>query len=433
MSSEASSENLLLLQQLPHWIHARPIHTHVAPSPFSKESAEQNYRGFINLALLFLSANMVRLVIENFQKYGVLLSLPGRGIPLSDLAYFLLIGSLLVAHLAVVFLLERLALIRPQGRFIGLLATANILVLLLIPPGIIWTHMYHPCLAGSVLVTSLIFTMKSISYHVVNAELRAVFLTPQQDEEKPPYSCVYPDNLAMGNFLYFLAAPTLCYQPSYPRLKRFRRTFFLKRLFEFASLSIMAWVAIEQFATPTVQNSMRHLDELNLVGIIERLLKLSPTSLYVWLLGFYAIFHSLFNAIAEALCFGDRQFYHAWWNANSLDEYWRLWNAPVHLWLKRHIYIPMRARGYSPSQAQTTIFAISAFFHEYLVSVPTHSIQCWAFSAMLLQVPLIMLSKQYLRWFPGSSFGNFMFWITLCVFGQPMCVLLYYRAWTKSR
>lgn len=377
---------------------------------------------------------MIRLVIENFQKYGLLLSLPGRGVPASDMAYFLLTLTLLMAHLTVVFVLESLALLRPMSRFTSLLASLNVLVLLLLPPWIIWTQMYHPCISGAVLMVDLVFTMKIISYHAVNAEFRRVYLSKAADstERKPLYpGYQYPNNLTISNYLYFLAVPTLCYQPVYPRIERIRRTFVLKRLFEAATLLVMAWIAIEQFATPTVQNSMQHLDDFNLVGITERLLKLSPTSLYVWLLGFYAIFHSFFNAVAELLRFGDRQFYHAWWNAESLDEYWRLWNAPVHLWLKRHIYIPMRSSGYSPVQAQFVIFAISAFFHEYLVSVPTHSIQCWAFTAMLLQVPMIMLSKEYLRRFPGSSFGNVFFWITLCIFGQPMCVLLYYRAWTK--
>lgn len=418
-------------QPLP--IHSKPIHTHVAPSALSKDSTEQNYRGFINLAILFLGANLVRLVIENFQKYGVLLSLPGQGVPSSDLAYFLLTSSLLAAHLGVVFIIERIALYHPVGRFVGFVAALNIIVLLLVPPWIIWTQMYHPCISGAVLFVDLIFTMKIISYHAVNAELRLHLQKSDNEEKKPLYPlCPYPTNLTIKNYLYFLAVPTLCYQPSYPKIQRFRRSFFFKRIFEFVSSMVMAWFAIEQFATPTVQNSMRHLDEFNMVGIAERLLKLSPTSLYIWLLGFYGIFHSFFNAVAELLLFGDRQFYHAWWNANSLDEYWRLWNAPVHLWLKRHIYIPLRAKGYSTNQAQLVIFAISAFFHEYLVSVPTHSIQGWAFGLMLMQVPLILLSKQYLKRFPGSSVGNYFFWITLCIFGQPMCVLLYYRAWIKG-
>ncbi len=418
------------------FIHAKPIHTKINPSPLSTESGSQNYRGFFNLAMLFLGANMIRLVIENFSKYGILLSLPGTGVPLSDLPWLFIILGMLSAHLTVVYVIEK-----STGHFgtLGIIGITVILVniasLLLIPPYIIWTHMYHPCISGAVLFIGLVFSMKIISYHVVNAELRRFYLEAKKkdaDGQDPYPACTYPNNISAKNFLYFLAAPTLCYQPSYPRIPRIRRSFLFKRLFEFASSMTMSYFIIEQFARPTVVNSMKHLEENNIIGILERMLKLSPSSLYVWLLGFYGVFHSFFNAVAELLRFGDRQFYQDWWNARSLDEYWRLWNAPVHQWLKRHIYIPMRAKGYGPIQAQIVIFAISAFFHEYLVSIPTHSVQGWAFILMVSQVPMIILSKWFISKYPNSSAGNFFFWITLCIFGQPMCVLMYYRAWIKN-
>lgn len=33
------------------------------------------------------------------------------------------------------------------------------------------------------------------------------------------------------------------------------------------------------------------------------------------------------------LRFGDRVFYRDWWNANTIEAYWRLWNLPVHYWM----------------------------------------------------------------------------------------------------
>lgn len=33
---------------------------------------------------------------------------------------------------------------------------------------------------------------------------------------------IYPENLSAGNLAYFLLAPTLCYQMTYPRSSRFR-------------------------------------------------------------------------------------------------------------------------------------------------------------------------------------------------------------------
>lgn len=44
---------------------------------------------------------------------------------------------------------------------------------------------------------------------------------------------------------------------------------------------------------------------------------------------------------------------------------------------------------------------------------------------MMGQVPLVMLTKFLYRKFPGSSIGNILFWVSFCVVGQPMAILLY--------
>ena len=49
----------------------QPVRTE-RPSLLSTDSDHQNYRGFINLAFMILIANHIRLILENFIKYGVL-------------------------------------------------------------------------------------------------------------------------------------------------------------------------------------------------------------------------------------------------------------------------------------------------------------------------------------------------------------------------
>ncbi|KAI4486212.1 hypothetical protein M0802_012467 [Mischocyttarus mexicanus] len=49
--------------------------------------------------------------------------------------------------------------------------------------------------------------------------------------------------------------------------------------------------------------------------------------------------------------------------------------------------------GYSKYTASITVFFISAFFHEYLVSVPLRTFKIWAFLGMMGQIPLSSLSK----------------------------------------
>ncbi len=428
-------------------LHCSPVHLNPQHSPLSKEAEGASYRGFINLTILLLAVNMMRLVIENLNKYGVLLSIPGKYVPLKDYGSAGISLLIVLAAVFISWMAERLCLLRlsqrdpsqPLMRFAAFFAAelmiVNLTLLLFLPAWIIWTHAYHPATGFITLMISLTLTMKLVSYHVVNYELRKLHASPAQEDcetLKALYpGCVYPANLTIGNIFYFWIAPTLCYQPQYPRfpVDRIRKTFLLKRLLELASVTVAMYVMMEQYVIPTVQNSLKPMNELNWIVLAERVLKLSTTSLYIWLLGFYALFHSLLNAFAEVLRFGDRGFYRDWWNARSIDEYWRLWNAPVHFWLKRHVYIPLRARHYTPFQASLVIFALSAIGHEYIVALATHLPYGWALGAMLVQVPLIALTKAYLSRYPNSSFGNYFFWVTFCILGMPMCILFYYRAW----
>lgn len=54
----------------------------------------------------------------------------------------------------------------------------------------------------------------------------------------------------------------------------------------------------------------------------------------------------------------------------------------------RHLYIPVVEMGYGKTTASVTVFFISAFFHEYLVSVPLKTFKIWAFMGMMGQVRL---------------------------------------------
>ncbi|KYN16974.1 Diacylglycerol O-acyltransferase 1 [Trachymyrmex cornetzi] len=157
----------------------------------------------------------------------------------------------------------------------------------------------------------------------------------------------------------------------------------------------------------------------------ERLLKLAIPNHLVWLCFFYLTFHSFLNLLGELLHFADRNFYSDWWNANNIDTFWRTWNAPVHRWAVRHLYIPVVEMGYGKTTAALTVFFISAFFHEYLVSVPLRTFKIWAFMGMMGQIPLSVLSKMAER-YCGARWGNIVVWASLII-GQPLCIMMYYH------
>lgn len=394
-------------------IHSTTVHTHTSISLFSKHTHSTNFKGFYNLSILLLLVNLLRLTIENFLRYGFLIK--GFGLayywPTRTFLYSLIFFSFICALGFGCTHAEALgALRKPIFLFI-------LIVLLSFIPALIFSKTMSPLSGAFLLIITLILVMKLISYFLTISELEFTEI-----------------NLTTSflKFSRFIFLPTLCYQPSYPQSTSMSGIFLLNRFLELiASLSMMH-ILVLQFALPAARNAVKPLENNEILAIVERILKLSIPCLCVWLLGFYAVFHALFNFTAELFYFGDRTFYLDWWNARNIGDYWRLWNIPVHHWLKRHVYKPLRARGFSPFFSQSIIFLISALSHEYIIAIPTRT-SALAAIGMIMQIPLIYLTKYISHRYPSSSFGNYFFWLTLCILGQPFCVLFYYWSYvTKS-
>lgn len=256
--------------------------------------------------------------------------------------------------------------------------TLNVNLALCITTFVVYFKVHHPLIGTLTEMHAVIVWLKTASYAFTNRDLRHAYLHPVEGERElvPELyaQCPYPQNITIGNLIYFWWAPTLVYQPVYPRTDKIRWVFVGKRLAEVFTLSVFIWVASAQYAAPVLRNSLDSIASLKLTSILERLLKLSTISLVIWLAGFFALFQSFLNALAEVLRFGDRSFYDDWWNSESLGAYWRTWNKPVYTYFKRHIYMPMIGRGWSPRAASLAVFFVSAVLHEILVGVPTHNI-----------------------------------------------------------
>ncbi|KAI7826497.1 putative diacylglycerol O-acyltransferase [Gamsiella multidivaricata] len=473
--------------------HTFPVHTKTSPSPLSKEAPPESYRGFVNLGMLLLFGNNVRLIIENYQKYGILISLPGSKVSSEDWLLTALAHVLLPLNVLVAFQLERWARkwaighrkriadtsarsdntlseerdpkqvlkdahsaensIKVYQSIVGWLHAFNVILTLSWSSYMSYYLIFHPFMSMTCLINGTIQFFKLTSYALVHQDLRAAYIFDEspdkfhhlakvhstslrKDGERSEgiytYDVQYPANVTIKNMAYYWLAPTLCYQPSYPRTTVFRKSFFLKRILEVLTCFGMMYFLIEQYATPTLQNSVRAVDQLAFGTMLERVLKLSTTSVLIWLLMFYTFFHATFNALAEMLYFGDRCFYLAWWNAGSVAMYWRLWNKPIYTFFKRHVYLPMVTSGISAAKASLIIFTLSAIMHEIVIGLPTHMIYGYAFGGMLFQIPLIALTRPLEKWRgTGTGLGNMVFWVSFTILGQPACALLYYYHWTK--
>ena len=82
-----------------------------------------------------------------------------------------------------------------------------------------------------------------------------------------------------------------------------------RRLTELVMASIFGLAVTEQYVSPTIVNSYGVFSQLNWLGMVERVFKLSIPVLWGWLIIFYTLFHLLLNITAEFTGFGDREFY----------------------------------------------------------------------------------------------------------------------------
>ncbi|OLN94021.1 Diacylglycerol O-acyltransferase 1 [Colletotrichum chlorophyti] len=440
--------------------HVAAVHYKTRPSTLSHDSnVAPSFIGFRNLMVIVLIVGNLRLMIENIQKYGVLICVGCHDFRRQDVALGLGLYLLIPCHLFAAYLIELAAAQQARGlrskskdgaasptadqravfnstwKIIAWIHAVNITLALAVTTYVVYFHIHHPLIGTLTELHAIIVWLKTASYAFTNRDLRHAYLHPVKGElaamPEIYQQCPYPNNITMGNLAYFWWAPTLVYQPAYPRTDKIRWVFVAKRMAEVFGLSVFIWFASAQYAAPVLINSLDKIASLDVPKILERLMKLSTISLVIWLAGFFALFQSFLNALAEVTRFGDRCFYEDWWNSESLGTYWRLWNKPVYQYFKRHVYSPLIGRGWSPKAAQLAVFFASAVLHEVLVGVPTHNIIGVAFAGMFFQLPLIAITTplEKMQTPTGRMLGNCIFWVSFTILGQPFAALMYFYAW----
>ncbi|KAH8695997.1 putative diacylglycerol O-acyltransferase [Talaromyces proteolyticus] len=440
--------------------HIAAYHSELRTSCLSRDSTvNPSFIGFRNLMVIVLIVMNLRLIVENFMKYGVLICIKCHDYRRNDVFLGSILFALVPCHLFVAYIIELAAAQQAKGavgrtkkshdqaaesekerrafqstwRLIAFAHTVNATLCLVVTNFVVYYYIHHPGIGTICEFHAIIVWLKNCSYAFTNRDLRHSMLHPSEQSKIPEiYStCPYPKNVTVGNLTYFWLAPTLVYQPVYPRTPRIRWSFVGKRLVEFVVLSVFIWLTSAQYAAPVLRNSLEKIAVLDFTSIVERIMKLSTISLVIWLAGFFALFQSFLNALAEVMRFGDREFYSDWWNSWSVGMYWRSWNKPVYLFMKRHIFSPLVGRGWSPFAASAMVFLFSAILHELLVGIPTHNLIGVAFAGMLLQLPLITVTLPLEKRDDPTTriIGNSVFWVSFCLVGQPLGALLYFFAW----
>ncbi|KAK7886365.1 hypothetical protein WMY93_025986 [Mugilogobius chulae] len=412
-------------------------------SLLSSASGYNNYRGVLNWCVVMLILSNARLFLENLLRHGILVD------PIQVLSLFLknpyswpAACLVIVSNLFILVALytERQLSKGSFGEHVGFVVHCiNLTVMLTFPVAVILTvpsvtqdDVFCMFLVGGAFALGIytILFLKLYSYRDVNMWCRDLSSAKAKKLSRS-LSCpsgfsgdnlkvCYPGNLTLKDMYYFAFAPTLCYELNFPRSPKIRMSFLIRRLLEMLFFTQLLVALTQQWMVPIIQSSMKPLEDMDLSRMMERLLRLAVPNHLLWLMFFYWFFHSSLNFSAELLRFGDRQFYKDWWNAESVTYFWQNWNIPVHKWCLRHFYKPLLKKGFSKMVSQSAVFFLSAFFHEYLVSVPLRMFRLWAFMGMMAQLPLAWFVGKFLH----GNYGNAAVWMSLII-GQPFAVLMY--------
>eukprot|EP00977_Amphora_coffeiformis_P012268 scaffold3034_cov173-Amphora_coffeaeformis.AAC.4 len=386
---------------------SKPMHRSAQPSFLSAEAKAPNYRGLFNLGVVVL--------LKLLEQSGDLLKVFESPEPWQDFPVvygWCMLSFFVLSSFVIEWMLSRKKIDETIGMILHQINTHSSLVATSV---LVWTEVDNPLLGSTLLFVTLITWMKLVSYMRANEDYRLsppefASLSLVQNLDAEDEDLEYPQNVTLTNLLYFWCAPTLTYQLAFPKYP-------VRRWWQVASLVTRIIIVGSLVTFLTAQAIMPLLE--GLVGELEATggtytipilakywLKLSLASAYTWILGFYLYFHLVLNLLAELLRFGDRVFYKDWWNSCEASSFWRLWNMPVHYWLIRHVYFPCIRLKLGRTGATFVVFLLSAILHE-------------------VAVPLVGITKILNRRQPGSSIGNLVFWLSFCVVGQPIAVLLY--------
>ncbi|KAJ2464382.1 Sterol O-acyltransferase 2 (Sterol-ester synthase 2), partial [Coemansia sp. RSA 2322] len=273
-----------------------------------------------------------------------------------------------------------------------------------------------------------------------------------------PYTTRFPANLTLANYAMFQLSPALVYELEYPRTERIRWSYMAEKLVGTAGIFVVFYVVVAHLVIP-------HLERMPETGVFVATLHLMGPMATCWLLFFFITFDSIANGFAELTRFADRRFYDDWWNARGLDEFSRKWNRPVHMFLARHIYMPVRESwhpghprkhprvddAHAPRQSSATVLsrlrqgvppAIAAMAATFFFSSILHEVtivmacQRWNhalfFFSQMMQIPLIICSEKF-HWLKSQqALRNWAFWLSMVTF-QPFLLCLYtYQAFAYS-
>lgn len=406
------------------------------------ELKSDRLEGVYNLSFILLAFSILFLVVRNVLEHGFL---PGRA-AISTAALFRdfrvssLLALLYPLFLLDSFLIVRFLVLRTLDAYTAVLLHGFSLVVFFVASTVLLFKaalnplfgLFHGLLVVTISLKkhSFVFTNLLLAEetdrrraarsrkpptnrHSSNASVSSA------DSRRSRPQVVYPRNVTLSNYLYYFTAPTLVYETSYPRTKCIRTTYVAWYAFQSLVCLLLQYIILVQFCIPVWQSSVPEERE----RLWWFCMKLALPTNFFWLLMFWGFFHCTLNVLAELTCFADRQFYQDWWNATTLDQFWRTWNILVHEWCVRHLYVdPVARHNVNRGAAAFGTFFMSAVLHEYVSVVGFRVMRPYMFVGMMIQIPLMRVSTGL----AGTRKGNLLMWLMLFC-GQSFVMLMYAR------
>ncbi|KAG8224224.1 hypothetical protein J437_LFUL002680 [Ladona fulva] len=300
---------------------------------------------------------------------------------------------------------------------------------LYIPCTMLMARDIPPASSAIILMEQVRLLMKSHAFVRSNAP-RALRVTEGKDEVKDHTVCP-----GFSKFLYFLFVPTLVYRDTYPSTKQIRWKVVAWHFIEIAEIIFYGSFLFGHFLMP--QYRKFGLEPLTVGTLTANIFRSMMPSMLVFLCGFYLLLHAWMNAFAEMMQFSDRMFYKDWWTSSTFATYYRTWNVVVHDWLYTYIYkdvaeflAPPADEGTMPISytrsrliPQLMVFAISALFHEYIITFCLR----FFYPVLLIIFGIFGVILVFLTKYEGVC-GNIFMWIAICS-GNGVVFSLYIMEW----
>lgn len=292
---------------------SRPVHVAARPSILSGEAPQPEMRGMVNLVFCLVVVSNLRTVLQNAWEHGLLVQLPS--LPSQPLASnwappLLRTAAVLILPICAAYAIERSAVrARTQRGLVDSIHGANCALALAVPCALVGAgrNLGGPSGGACLLFCSVTLFMKLISYAHVHHDLReadresaaadgpadldslAKFDARLQNTEPHRANLHYPANVTLPNLLYFVVAPTLCYQPSFPRSPHVRWPYLLSLLLRLLALLALLLAILQQYLVPLLVDSVEPVVARDAAAVFDRLLKLAIPVTYVWIGGFCAV------------------------------------------------------------------------------------------------------------------------------------------------